>query len=72
MDIWIGNWNNKTMFIFFFEKMVFSNSDLHLKRWQEVKSTFCKGSVLQFVRKKVISLTIEKANTISNEYNNKE
>ena len=41
---------------------------LHLKRWQEVKSTSCK----EFVREKVISLRIEKANTIGNEYNDRE
>ena len=44
---------------------------LHLKRWQEGKSTFCKWSLLHFVLEKVISLTIEKANTIGNEYNDK-
>ena len=36
------------------------------------KIYFRKGSLLQFVREKVISLTIEKANTIGNEYNDKE
>ena len=68
MDKWIGNCNNKTIFIIFCEKYFFFNSMLHLKRWQEVKSTSCK----EFVREKVISLRIEKANTIGNEYNDKE
>ena len=33
---------------------------------------FCKGPLLQYLRKKVISLRIEKANTIGNKYNDKE
>ena len=36
------------------------------------KIYFRKGSLLQFVREKVISLTINKANTIGNKFHDKE